>query len=144
LLICKHLVSQSIARRSRENHFGIRLAFTEATDSATFVRIALGDYLLHKCANPACSVSFRDIHVGKLFLVETSAIFGESKVRHRVRATHQHYWLCDQCSRGLTLMFEKERGIIPVPLSSLSASGLAHRPPVRLTTINNSMAREVR
>lgn len=97
--------------------------------------------MLHKCANPACAVSFRDIHVGKLFLVEASAIAAECKGRHRMRTIHQHYWLCDQCSRELTLMFEKERGVIPVPLSSLAmASQLAHRPSAMLTGVNKLIA----
>jgi len=98
--------------------------------------------LLHKCANPACAVSFRDIHVGKLFLVETSAIIGANKVRNRFRTIHQHYWLCDQCSRGLTLMFEKERGIIPVPLSAIAASEAANRPSLMLPVINNVIAQK--
>ncbi|MGH9567427.1 MAG: hypothetical protein ACRD4I_15705 [Candidatus Angelobacter sp.] len=102
----------------------------------------LGDFLLHKCANPACAVSFRDIHVGKLFLVETSAIAAQSKARHRLRTIHQHFWLCDQCSREFTLMFEKERGIIPVPLSTLASSALASTPSAMMTRLNDLSAQK--
>jgi hypothetical protein len=28
----------------------------------------------------------------------------------------EHYWLCDACSPYVTLTFEKERGIVTVPL----------------------------
>jgi len=120
----------------RENRFGISLALLRIVSLAT--ADSLGGYLLHKCANPICSVTFRDIHVGKLFLVETSAIGVASKFRHRSRTIHQHYWLCDQCSRGLTLMFEKERGVIPVPLSKLTAaSEFANQHSVMLTNMKN-------
>jgi hypothetical protein len=40
-------------------------------------------------------------------------------------------------------MFEKERGVIPVPLSSLAvASKLAHRPFAMLTGVNKLIAQK--
>lgn len=98
-----------------------------------------GIIVLHKCANPACPVSFRDINMGKLFFVEIDSSSSDKKTRHRSRMTHQHYWLCDECSRTFTLVFEKERGIISVPLINLAAR--ASNPPTPRTGINRTSER---
>ncbi len=74
--------------------------------------------MLRKCANPACMVPFRKLSQGKLFLVETEAFSGseERAVRRRGQSHRvEYYWLCDQCGLGLTLSYQKERGIVTVP-----------------------------
>jgi hypothetical protein len=75
--------------------------------------------VLHKCANPACNVSFRKLSLGKLFLVETEPLEGSELRRARWRGQPSHrieyYWLCDQCAFALTLSYEKGRGVIAVP-----------------------------
>jgi len=78
--------------------------------------------MLHKCANAACSVPFRRLSEGKLFQVET--ILPESHSLQRPGGTRkarslrkvEHFWLCDDCSSHLTLVFEKDRGIVTVPI----------------------------
>jgi len=74
--------------------------------------------VLHKCANPVCRNSFRKLSQGKLFLVETEAL-GVAELRRanwQRRSSHrvEYYWLCDQCAAGLTLSYEKERGVVVV------------------------------
>ena len=82
--------------------------------------------MLHKCANPECSNAFRHLREGKLFLVENEYF---PRARNRSRKSRrppllrhmEHFWLCGGCSQQLTLTFDRERGMITVPLSSLAA-----------------------
>ncbi len=78
--------------------------------------------MLSKCANPACSTPFRRLREGKLFQVETEC-WPQAKQpaarlvsRRRPWRRVEHYWLCDQCSFSITLTFDRERGMIAVPL----------------------------
>ena len=76
--------------------------------------------MLYKCANEACSAPFRRLREGKLFQVETEYLAqGQGGSAHRrVRPWRrvEHYWLCDACSTFITLTFDRERGVITVPL----------------------------
>ena len=74
--------------------------------------------MLHKCANPNCKKPFRKLSEGKLFLVETEPIEGgnrkaswDSGFGHHL----EHFWLCAGCSEGMTLRYEKDRGVVAVP-----------------------------
>ena len=78
--------------------------------------------MLYKCANEACSVPFRRLREGKLFQVETE-YFGQSDRaagqggrRMRPWRRIEHYWLCDACAAFVTLTFDRERGVVTVPL----------------------------
>jgi hypothetical protein len=77
--------------------------------------------MLYKCANEACSTPFRRLREGKLFQVETEYAAGHTVAgtsrRGRMGRHIEHYWLCDACSPFVTLTFEKERGVVTVPLS---------------------------
>jgi len=75
--------------------------------------------MLHKCANPVCTVPFRSLREGKLFLAETlpsdvSAAFDGNRRKLRRR---EHFWLCDACSSHFTLRFDPNHGMLTVPLS---------------------------
>ncbi len=75
--------------------------------------------MLHKCANPACTVPFRSLREGKLFLAETfpsdlNAAFDGNRRKLRRR---EHFWLCDACSAHFTLRFDPTLGMLTVPLS---------------------------
>ena len=78
--------------------------------------------MLHKCANSSCPTPFRNLGVGKLFLLETdysegltSMIAPRSRRECPVRRM-ERYWLCDGCAAVLTLTFERGRGMVTVPL----------------------------
>jgi hypothetical protein len=78
--------------------------------------------MLHKCANVACSVPFRRLSEGKLFQVETALPEshplqrpGNNRKARSLRKV-EHFWLCDDCSTHLTLVFEKNRGIVTIPI----------------------------
>jgi len=75
--------------------------------------------MLHKCANVACSVPFRKLSEGKLFQVETA--LPESHPLQRAGSSRkarkvEHFWLCNDCCTHLTLVFEKNHGIVTVPI----------------------------
>jgi hypothetical protein len=78
--------------------------------------------MLYKCANEACSAPFRRLREGKLFQVETEyftqaqAQSGSAHRRTRPWRRVEHYWLCDTCSTYITLTFDRDRGVITVPL----------------------------
>jgi len=77
--------------------------------------------MLHKCANQACSAPFRRLREGKLFQVETEYYGnnppGQPTLRKVKAQRHvEHFWLCDACSPFVTLTFDRERGVVTVPL----------------------------
>lgn len=76
--------------------------------------------MLRKCANPACTVPFRSLREGKLFLAEASSYGLDSTVEgHRKKIPRrEHFWLCAACSEHFTLRFDTEQGMMTVPLTS--------------------------
>jgi hypothetical protein len=77
--------------------------------------------VLHKCANPTCPSLFRRLSQGKLFQVEmtdSSNKPGRPLTSRRKGFLRQieRFWLCDRCSRSVTIAYEKGRGIVTVPL----------------------------
>jgi hypothetical protein len=76
--------------------------------------------MLHKCANPGCTVPFRSLREGKLFLAETlAADHGSPHDPHRRRIRkREHFWLCAACSTHFTLHFDATLGMLTVPLSN--------------------------
>ncbi len=75
--------------------------------------------MLHKCANPACTVPFRSLREGKLFLAETfpSDLSSNFDGNRRKLRRREHFWLCDTCSAHFTLRFDTTKGMLTVPLS---------------------------
>jgi len=97
--------------------------------------------VLHKCANPACFVPFRQLSKGKLFLVETEPLVGSGTRRTPWKGQLRHieyYWLCDQCALGLTLSYEKERGVVVVPCPEV-----ANKRPTATTTTRELPSNEI-
>jgi hypothetical protein len=75
--------------------------------------------MLHKCANPTCTVPFRSLREGKLFLAETlpSDLNTNFDGNRRKVRRREHFWLCDSCSAHFTLRFDSTQGMLTVPLS---------------------------
>ena len=85
--------------------------------------------MLHKCANPPCSTLFRKMSEGRLFQLPRPAVVPEGKKPRHAGYGVEYFWLCDQCSPSLTLQFDPEFGVVPVPVAinfDLSA-GDAHQ-----------------
>jgi hypothetical protein len=77
--------------------------------------------MLQKCANPACSVPFRSLREGKLFLAENRDSNEEaSRVSSVRKLRREHFWLCDACSSHFTLRFDNDLGMMTVPLAEQS------------------------
>lgn len=78
--------------------------------------------MLSKCANPACSQPFRYLRDGKLFEIETRVgsdpAVGERKPSRRV----EFFWLCGQCCMELTVINDKEHGVITIPIQTRLAA----------------------
>jgi hypothetical protein len=74
--------------------------------------------MLQKCANPTCTVPFRSLREGKLFLAETSPsdLNSEFNGNRRKLRRREHFWLCDACSAHFTLRFDTTLGMLTVPL----------------------------
>jgi hypothetical protein len=79
--------------------------------------------MLSHCANSECCKPFLRLREGKLFLVETDRPVpaGEPPSPPFIRARQQqreveHYWLCDDCAKLWTLIYEGHRGIALLPL----------------------------
>ena len=95
--------------------------------------------MLCKCANEACNTPFRRLREGKLFQVETEYVAGrEPKTMPSRRARPwrriEHYWLCDACSPYVTLTFDRNRGVVTVPLPDGSGQKV-----VRVITDENEL-----
>lgn len=77
--------------------------------------------MIEKCANPACSATFRRLREGRVFIKEIEADL-TSEVKRQPRQTH-YYWLCDSCSRTMTVIVEKgkEIKVVALPTAAISA-----------------------
>jgi hypothetical protein len=72
--------------------------------------------MLAKCANPACSATFRYLHEGKLFAIESKAesikrgppvdpeYIGKS-------SSPRYFWLCSSCCSAMTVQPDGDHGI---------------------------------
>jgi len=92
--------------------------------------------MVSKCANPECKASFRYFHTGKLFRLENSAAHFHTSTSHadpdqtdnddemRMNAhvpRLEFFWLCDDCSVKLTLIFQPGVGVSVRPKLARSA-----------------------
>jgi hypothetical protein len=79
--------------------------------------------MLHKCANPTCTVPFRSLREGKLFLAETfPSDLNDSFAGNRRRLRRREYfWLCDACAAHFTLRFDTTAGMMTVPINERAA-----------------------
>lgn len=75
--------------------------------------------MVKNCANPACSVSFRSLRDGRVFVMEAEP---DSRVGERSRQLH-YFWLCNACCRTMTVVAVKKEGIkvVPLPASATDA-----------------------
>ena len=79
--------------------------------------------MLSKCSNSECNASFHYLREGKLFQIDTSAgaphgtgpelVDKESRPPHRI----EYFWLCAQCASRMTLAFQRNKGVVTVPLA---------------------------
>lgn len=58
--------------------------------------------MLSKCANPACTASFRYLHEGKVFRLERE--HSDDAQSH----SFEYFWLCALCANLFTVVFEQQ------------------------------------
>ncbi len=68
--------------------------------------------MVHKCANPSCSVTFHRLGDGRLFVVEIAD--GSRRL--------EYFFLCNSCSRSMTVATKKGRDSVVVPLARAKAA----------------------
>lgn len=73
--------------------------------------------MLQKCANPTCSVQFRSLREGKLFLSEVFLLErNDADATRRSPRRREYFWLCEACSYHFTLRFDHDGTMMTVPL----------------------------
>lgn len=60
--------------------------------------------MIEKCANPACSASFRNLRDGRVFVMEVDDS-SHSDGNQRSRKL-RYSWLCNACCRTMTVVAE--------------------------------------
>ncbi len=82
--------------------------------------------MLAKCANPACSATFRYLHQGRLFAIEISNSARQGPpigLEYTGNSNSpQYYWLCASCCRAMTVQSDGEHGISLVRLEKTPRS----------------------
>lgn len=79
--------------------------------------------MLSKCANPNCAASFRYLHDGKLFRMETPPLLAAASEHARKPPQRiEFFWLCQTCSEHMTLVYNAKLGVTTRLLSSFRAS----------------------
>jgi hypothetical protein len=76
--------------------------------------------MIDKCANPACSATFRSLRDGRVFVKEVE---GDPRDDGRGHSHELHYfWLCNSCCRTMTVIAENGRGgkVVPLPVSGMA------------------------
>jgi len=73
--------------------------------------------MVSKCANPGCEAPFRYFHTGKLFRLDKESGYERRRVMGDERAVKkpmrhiEFYWLCDDCAKKMTLIFDQASGV---------------------------------
>jgi len=78
--------------------------------------------MLSKCANPDCTNRFLHLNEGKLFRWDGREILQHPHFRtdhSRPSRKIEFFWLCNDCSRWVTVVFGEGKGIIVRPLAGV-------------------------
>jgi hypothetical protein len=81
--------------------------------------------MVSKCANSKCSAVFRYLGKGRLFRFERTLGTAEPATddmtsMRKAPTLVEHFWLCDDCARQMTLRLDRNRSVIAVPIGPLS------------------------
>jgi hypothetical protein len=69
--------------------------------------------MLSKCANPACSASFRYLHQGRIFSLLSGLGCGANAVwDHLLERQVERYWLCDSCAQTMTVCRDNDHAVV--------------------------------
>jgi hypothetical protein len=81
--------------------------------------------MVDKCANPACSATFRRLRDGRLFVTEVEADYQSSASRSAHQ--RQYFWLCNSCCRIMTVIAEKGKRVqvVALPVTAIAARAVS-------------------
>lgn len=74
--------------------------------------------MVAKCVNPYCNRPFRQLDHGKLFVTEYPPTFPALQERKR-----EHFWLCEECSKSMTVAIRHEHNRPAIRIINLSPNG---------------------
>ena len=77
--------------------------------------------MVSKCINPYCNRPFRYLSAGKLFVTEYPATFAAGVIVHS--RTREHFLLCEDCARSMTVAVRREHGGISIRIVNLAPNG---------------------
>ena len=86
--------------------------------------------MVAKCANPACSATFRYLHEGELFAIESKT----DSLRRGLPADpeyasnphkYQYFWLCSSCCCAMTVQSDGDHGVTLVPKRKMASHASA-------------------
>jgi hypothetical protein len=80
--------------------------------------------MLAKCANPACSATFRYFHEGKLFVFQPkpdAPMRGPPADPDQAGRSHspQYFWLCSSCCSAMTVQPDGDHGVTVVRMQEV-------------------------
>lgn len=78
--------------------------------------------MVSKCVNPFCNHPFRYLSQGKLFVVEFPR-HALDHLNHRIHPGREHFWLCAECARHMTVAVRRDYDSISIRIINLPASG---------------------
>lgn len=74
--------------------------------------------MLSKCANPTCSTPLVYLREGKIFMMEQSLkldVRPDGPVLMKPGNRVEHFWLCGPCSAEMTIIYDRQMGVVVVP-----------------------------
>jgi len=74
--------------------------------------------MLDKCANPACSATFRRLRDGRIFVIEVEIEAQDIASGRQLR----YFWLCNSCRSTMTVIVDRDKRVQVLPLSGRAAS----------------------
>ncbi len=77
--------------------------------------------MIEKCVNPFCNHPFEYTGHGKVFSVEFPARFAE--VQRLLPPRREHFWLCEDCARTMTIAVRRDFDLVSVRIINLSPNG---------------------
>jgi hypothetical protein len=89
--------------------------------------------MISKCANPQCGIPLHYLRHGRIFRFNTAARpSGIVPPFARTPERIAHYWLCGDCCRNMTLVFDPFQGISVRPIELIHMSTISS--PIALST----------
>jgi hypothetical protein len=82
---------------------------------------AISELMLSKCANQNCTNTFRYLHEGRLYVVDSRTALNGNRPRSKSSGRFKPLifaWLCSSCCSSMTIQFDAEFGTMAVPMGS--------------------------